>query len=75
VVVTVADEGPGLDAEAQRTLFEPFSTTKPKGTGLGLYVSHEIVKSHGGSLTVRSTAGSGATFAVELPLDHTGGTR
>ncbi|MFM7231435.1 MAG: two-component system sensor histidine kinase NtrB [bacterium] len=75
VVVTVADEGPGLDAEAQRTLFEPFSTTKPKGTGLGLYVSHEIVKSHGGSLTVRSIPGSGATFAVELPLDHTGGTR
>ena len=72
---TVRDEGCGMDAETQLTLFEPFFTTKPKGTGLGLYITHEIVKRHGGNLTVTSDPGRGATFTVELPLDPQGGTR
>jgi PAS domain S-box-containing protein len=75
VVVTVRDEGCGMDAVTQQTLFEPFFTTKPKGTGLGLYITHEIVKRHGGSLAVTSEPGRGATFTVELPLDPQGGTR
>jgi PAS domain S-box-containing protein len=75
VLVTVQDEGCGMDADTQRTLFEPFFTTKPKGTGLGLYITHEIVKRHGGSLSVTSDPGRGATFTVELPLDPQGGTR
>jgi len=75
VVVTVRDEGCGMDSETQQTLFEPFFTTKPKGTGLGLYITHEIVKRHGGSLAVTSEPGRGATFTVELPLDSLGGTR
>ena len=73
-IVKVADQGPGVTPEDQKTIFEPFFTTKPGGTGLGLYISHDIVKRHGGSLTVRSEAGSGATFAMELPLEHNGGT-
>jgi signal transduction histidine kinase len=56
-------------------LFEPFFTTKKEGTGLGLYVTHEIVKRHGGSLAVTSTPGKGSTFTVELPMDLPGGTR
>jgi signal transduction histidine kinase len=75
VTVSVHDDGSGIDAETQQTLFEPFFTTKPKGTGLGLYITHDIVKRHGGSLTVQSDPGRGATFTVELPLDPQGGTR
>ena len=75
VFVTVSDAGSGIDAETQKTLFEPFFTTKPKGTGLGLYITQAIVKRHGGSLTLRSEAGQGATFTVELPLDPQGGMR
>lgn len=73
VVATVADQGPGIDEETCRTLFEPFFTTKPGGTGLGLYISHDIVKRHGGNLTVHSEPGHGATFRVELPLETQGG--
>jgi PAS domain S-box-containing protein len=73
IVATVADQGPGIDEETCRTLFEPFFTTKPGGTGLGLYISHDIVKRHGGNLTVHSEPGQGATFRVELPLDTQGG--
>ena len=74
VAVTVTDEGTGIDEDTCRTLFEPFFTTKPGGTGLGLYITHDIVKRHGGSLTVQSTPGHGATFRVELPLDSEGET-
>ena len=72
VAVTVTDQGTGIDDATCRTLFEPFFTTKPGGTGLGLYITHDIVKRHGGSLTVQSTPGHGATFRVELPLDTEG---
>jgi PAS domain S-box-containing protein len=73
VVVRVQDRGPGIGADDLKTIFEPFFTTKPGGTGLGLYISHDIVKRHGGSLTVTSEPGRGATFTVELPLEHHGG--
>jgi PAS domain S-box-containing protein len=72
VAVTVTDQGTGIDEATCRTLFEPFFTTKPGGTGLGLYITHDIVKRHGGSLTVQSTPGHGATFRVEMPLDTEG---
>jgi PAS domain S-box-containing protein len=75
VVVTVADTGCGMDAETQKKLFEPFFTTKATGTGLGLYVTHDIVKRHGGTLTVTSAPGEGAIFTLELPLDPQGGSR
>ncbi len=72
-VIRVSDAGPGLSPEQLATLFEPFVTTKPGGTGLGLYISHDIVKRHGGSLTVHCEPGRGTTFSVELPLEHNGG--
>jgi PAS domain S-box-containing protein len=74
VQIQVEDEGCGIAPEAQQTLFEPFFTTKPGGTGLGLYISHEIVKRHGGRLAVSSEPGRGTTFTVELPLETQGGT-
>jgi PAS domain S-box-containing protein len=73
VIARVQDQGGGISPEHLKTIFEPFFTTKPGGTGLGLYISHDIVKRHGGSLTVTSEARSGATFIVELPLEHNGG--
>ena len=66
VEVQVRDDGPGLDAEQQERLFEPFYTTKPSGTGLGLAVSRELIRSQGGDLRLISSA-SGACFVVELP--------
>jgi PAS domain S-box-containing protein len=75
VIVTVADTGCGMDVETQKTLFEPFFTTKSTGTGLGLYVTHDIVKRHGGTLAVTSAPGQGATFTLELPIDPHGGSR
>ncbi len=73
VLVRVEDKGAGIPPETLKTIFEPFFTTKPGGTGLGLYISHDIVKRHGGSLSVQSEPGRGTTFTVELPLEHHGG--
>jgi signal transduction histidine kinase len=72
-IVRVVDQGSGISADALKTIFEPFFTTKPGGTGLGLYITHDIVKRHGGSLTVQSEPGHGTTFIVELPLESNGG--
>ena len=73
--IQVRDQGPGIAPEHLRTIFEPFFTTKPGGSGLGLYISHDIVKRHGGSLSVSSDPGRGTTFTVELPADGQGGSR
>jgi PAS domain S-box-containing protein len=73
VAVRVVDQGSGISPEQQKTLFEPFNTTKPKGSGLGLYISHDIIKRHGGSLSVESQPEQGTTFVVELPVSSDGG--
>jgi two-component system NtrC family sensor kinase len=67
--VTVADTGSGIAADALPHLFEPFFTTKEtgEGTGLGLPVAQGIVAEHGGWITVDSTVGQGACFAIYLP--------
>ncbi|MGH9002387.1 MAG: sensor histidine kinase, partial [Acidimicrobiia bacterium] len=67
VVLTVGDTGTGIDPQTRARLFEPFFTTKAKGIGLGLAVTHRIVEAHGGSIDVRSQAGSGAAFHLSLP--------
>jgi two-component system cell cycle sensor histidine kinase/response regulator CckA len=70
VVLEVSDDGPGVPEEVQPRIFDPFFTTKDvgKGTGLGLTVAYAIVQEHGGRITIKSTAGRGASFAVELPV-------
>lgn len=71
--VQVEDDGTGIREDIQARIFEPFFTTKPvgSGTGQGLAIAHSIVEQrHGGSLTVRSTPGQGASFRVRLPLKH-----
>jgi signal transduction histidine kinase len=67
VVVRVHDNGPGVADSVRERLFEPFVTTKPNGTGLGLCISSSIVAHHGGTLALESGDGSGATFALHLP--------
>src|SRR3990172_836463 len=69
VVIECRDTGKGIPAGHQKDIFKPFFTTKGvgEGTGLGLYVSHEIVKRHGGSIDVTSEEGRGASLTIELP--------
>ena len=67
VTVEVVDDGPGIAAELRERLFDPFVSTKDGGTGLGLALTHQIVKDHGGAIHVDSAPGRGSTFALELP--------
>lgn len=68
VVVELSDNGPGMTAETQRRIFDPYFTTRKEGTGLGLAMVKSIVLLHGGSIRVSSEPGRGATFRIELPL-------
>ena len=78
VRISVADSGPGLTLAEQRRVFEKFYRGGPQltrtsgGTGLGLYISRELVQRMGGRLDVRSEPGAGATFVVELPRASAG---
>ncbi len=68
VTLTVEDTGPGIPMNIQRRIFDPFYTTKPTGTGLGLFVTQRILKSHGGSIELKSEEGRGARFTIQLPV-------
>jgi signal transduction histidine kinase len=68
VIFEVSDEGTGISEENMPRLFRPFFTTKPQGHGLGLAVSQHIVVEHGGRITARNLAGSGAVFQVSIPV-------
>ena len=70
VVMLVADNGKGMDAQVMHSIFDPFFTTKDvgQGTGLGLSISHGIVESHGGSIHVESQVGKGTVFTLRLPI-------
>ena len=70
--VEVADSGTGIDEPTVARIFEPFFTTKARGVGLGLAVTHRIVVSHGGTITVDSTPNVGTTFTVTIPDDPSG---
>ena len=67
-VIRVADTGQGVPPEMQDSIFEPLVTTRATGTGLGLALCKRIVDAHGGSISVESTPGEGATFRIELPI-------
>lgn len=69
VEIRIGDNGPGIPDEVRGRLFQPFVTTKPpgEGTGLGLSLSYDIVKAHGGDLRVESSDGSGTVLSITLP--------
>jgi signal transduction histidine kinase len=66
--VTVTDTGPGIPPETATHLGEPFFTTKPRGTGLGLTIARQVAQEHDGELTWSSSPGAGAEFSLRLPL-------
>jgi signal transduction histidine kinase len=67
VQLQVHDTGSGMPVEQLPQIFEPLYTTKPGGTGLGLYIVQQIVEAHGGQVTVESQVGQGTTFTLTLP--------
>jgi PAS domain S-box-containing protein len=68
IVITVSDTGGGIPQEQIKRIFEPFYTTKKKGTGLGLMIVQRIVREHGGRIELESRVNQGTTFRIWLPL-------
>ena len=70
IAVSMTDDGPGIAKDKQKKIFDPFFTTKQngKGTGLGLWISYNIMEKMGGSITLKSEEGKGSTFTVEIPI-------
>lgn len=66
-LIEIADQGDGISQERQKRLFEPFYTTKEKGTGLGLMMCKRIIENHDGSIEVNSQPGKGTTIRIILP--------
>ena len=69
VAVHISDTGVGISEQDVARIFEPFFSTRTKGTGLGLWVTQDIVRHHGGRIEVTSTEGEGTTFTIILPVD------
>ena len=69
-VIRVSDTGPGISPDVQKHIFEPFFTTKGvgEGSGLGLAISQDIIRRHGGDISVESEPGNGTTFTISLPV-------
>jgi signal transduction histidine kinase len=67
VIVTFVDTGGGMSPQNLSRVFEPYFTTKPSGTGLGLLIVRRIVREHGGELSIESTQGKGLTLTIRLP--------
>ncbi len=70
--VTVEDRGPGLTPQTVARMFEPFFSTKPQGTGMGLAICRSIIESHDGRIWAVESTGSGATFTSLLGCNHDG---
>jgi len=70
VLISIKDNGPGIPQKVLDKIFQPFFTTKPtgQGTGLGLSLAYDIVKSHGGELKVETKENEGSAFTIQIPL-------
>lgn len=68
--VTVSDSGPGVPPGLRAKIFDPFYTTKPDGTGIGLSLCHRIMADHGGSIRVCTSRWGGAKFTIEIPIEN-----
>jgi two-component system NtrC family sensor kinase len=68
-IVEVSDNGCGIGEEDLTRIFNPFFTTRPGGTGLGLPAVRRIARAHGGRIEVKSSLGKGSTFALHLPIN------
>ncbi|MBI3893456.1 MAG: hypothetical protein HY303_18210 [Candidatus Wallbacteria bacterium] len=72
VSIRIEDTGPGVTADILKEVFEPFVTTKPSGTGLGLFVAKRIIEEHDGEIRLENLETGGARLAIELPVHETG---
>jgi nitrogen fixation/metabolism regulation signal transduction histidine kinase len=70
-VIEVRDTGPGISANQLQKIFIPFFTTKPKGHGIGLALTHRVITEHGGTLTAANAVEGGAVFTIKIPLENT----
>ena len=70
-VIEVRDTGTGIRADQMQKIFIPFFTTKPKGHGVGLALTHRIITEHGGTLTAANAVEGGAVFTIKIPLGNT----
>lgn len=68
-IIQVVDTGPGIPETIRSTLFDPFVSSKPSGTGLGLTICRRIIENHGGTITADNRPGSGARFRIQLPTE------
>jgi signal transduction histidine kinase len=67
-MIEVRDTGSGIPPEQKEQIFDPFFTTKDSGVGLGLFITHQIIKEHSGSIDVESEVGQGTRFLIRLPM-------
>jgi signal transduction histidine kinase len=70
IIIQFSDNGSGISEELINNIFDPFFSTKPNGTGLGLFVSYGIIQNHHGSIEVESQLNKGTTFTIKLPISH-----
>jgi C4-dicarboxylate-specific signal transduction histidine kinase len=68
--LAVADNGPGLPQGFGERWYEPYTSSKARGTGLGLAVAKKIIEEHGGAIRAENRAGGGAVFILRLPAEH-----
>jgi signal transduction histidine kinase len=68
IAVRVIDHGTGMSPETKRRIFEAFYSTKQHGTGLGMMITQEIIKKHGGQIEIESEEGKGTMVSVYLPI-------
>ena len=67
-VIEISDTGTGIELQAFDKIFQPYYTSKPGGSGIGLSIARKIVKAHDGSIAVNSQAGKGTSFTIILPV-------
>ena len=67
IIIRIADSGTGIPREICQKVFEPFFTTKREGTGLGLYITYQIIADHGGDVFISENSGGGTVFSIFLP--------
>lgn len=70
VIISVIDHGEGIPVHNIKYIFDPYFTTRQKGSGLGLAMTYSVIKNHGGTISVDSTVGTGTTFRVYLPASE-----
>ena len=70
IIITIKDDGCGIETERLKHLGEPFYSSKERGTGLGLTVSYRIIEAHKGKVVVKSKVSQGTIVQIELPISN-----